>query len=123
MVAEAGMIPGEQQQIFDAEGGRSEQVGLQRHAVAVPAGHLQDGLNAALMEQRRHHQRRHAHIGPLIIRHIDGNHFRRETGRGCKHPIEIHPFGGCDFSRYHELPGDKFFCQFRHDYRILCLPG
>jgi hypothetical protein len=44
VVTELRVVAGHHQDVADAQGRRPEQVGLQRDAVTIPAGHLHDRL-------------------------------------------------------------------------------
>ena len=72
MVPGGDIIAAHQDEVVDAEGGRPEQVGLQRQPVAVPHGQLHDGLEPLLHQQVGCRQRRHMHMGAGVIGAIDG---------------------------------------------------
>ena len=58
LVAGLRVVAGEQQQIADAERGRAHQLALQRDAVLVAAGDLQDRLDAGAEQEGRPRQAR-----------------------------------------------------------------
>ena len=62
LVAGLRVVAGEHQEVVDAERRRAHEVALQRDAVAVAAGELQDRLDARPEEERRRGKR--AHVRP-----------------------------------------------------------
>jgi hypothetical protein len=72
VVTELRVVAGHHQDVADAEGRRPEQVGLQRDAVAVPAGHLHDRLQPGGHRGQAARPAGQPHIRALVIGDIDG---------------------------------------------------
>ena len=73
MVAQLGVVAGEAEDVLDAEHGGGKQVGLQSHAVPVPAGELIDGVEARILQRLAGGQRAQTHDGGLVIRDVHGS--------------------------------------------------
>ena len=56
----------------DAECDGADQVALQRDAVSVAAGHVQDGVDSPAREQGCGSDTRHVHLGPGIVGYLNG---------------------------------------------------
>ncbi len=74
MVTELRVITGHDQDVPDAEGGRPEQVGLQRDAVTVPAGHLHDRLEPRGQHGQAARPAGQPHVGALVVGDVDRVH-------------------------------------------------
>ena len=71
MVAEGLVVAGQAEQVAHAQGVRAQQVTLDRQAVAVTAGHLDDRLQALLDDNGPGSDAGHAHDGGLVIGDVD----------------------------------------------------
>ena len=67
LIAGARIVAAQHQEVADAERRRADQIALQREAVAVAAGQLQDRLDAVLVQDRRSGERAEmrARAGPV----------------------------------------------------------
>ena len=72
LVAGAGVVAADHQQVADAGGGGADKIALQSDAVAVAAGDLQDRLQPGLDQQRRRRQRRQMRPGAGAVGDVDG---------------------------------------------------
>jgi hypothetical protein len=72
VVAGSGMIAGHHQDVRNAERGGAEQVGLQRDAVAVPAGHLHDRLKPGGQRGQAARPAGQPHAGALVVSDVGG---------------------------------------------------
>ena len=71
LVAGLRVVAGEQEQVANAECGGAHHLALQRDAVFVAAGDLQDRLDARANEQARRGQRAHMRARPGAVGDID----------------------------------------------------
>ena len=72
MVADIYGVTGQSENVIDSPGIGEEKVSLERQAVPVPAGHLEDGFAAVLFDQQAAPEGRVAHYRALIIGDIYG---------------------------------------------------
>ena len=72
VVAELRVVAGHHQNVADAERRRPEQVGLQRDAVAVPAGHLHDRLEPGGHRGQAARPAGQPHVRALVVGDVDG---------------------------------------------------
>ena len=72
MVAENLMIASQAYYIFYTEQTGSENIGLNRQPVPVPAGHLHYRLDSHIQRQFRRGYTGNAYYGCLIVGYIDG---------------------------------------------------
>ena len=72
LVAGLGVVAGEAQQVAHAAGGGAHQLALQRDAVAVAAGELEDRLDAFAREHRRRDRRRQMRARAGAVGDVDG---------------------------------------------------
>jgi len=66
------MVARQAEQVAHAERAGAEYVGLDRQTVAVAAGHLHDGLQARLYQERASRHAAQPHDGRLVVRHVHG---------------------------------------------------
>ena len=71
LIAGLGVVAGEQQNVVNVERRRAHQFALQRDAVLVAAGDLQDRLDAGVDQERRRGERAHVGAGAGAIGDID----------------------------------------------------
>ncbi len=123
LVASLGIVAAQQQQIADAEGGCTHQVALERNAVTVAAGELEDRLDAGLDEQRGRCGRRHVGAGTRTVGHVDGvgdaaqrQCTREEVFRVARR--RRHDLGGHHESAGGEAPGERRGGDGRHGAEI-----
>ena len=96
-VAKALVVPGETEDIIDAEGGGPQDIRLQGHPITVPGNHLEHGLDAHEFEMDTGGQGGHAGHGGLVVRDIHRIHMVFDH-----HPFFLHLFG-------HGTPGRTAF--------------
>ena len=77
MVAQLGVVAGEAQNVVNAQHGSAQKVGLQGDAVAVTAGHLEDGGQPRVLQSHTGRQASHTHDGRLVIGDVDGGDGRQ----------------------------------------------
>ena len=111
LVAGAGIVAAQRQQIVHAGGGGAEQIALQGDAVAVAAGELQHRLDAGLDQHRRRRQRAQMRPRAGAVGDVDrvGQTFQRQR-LGEK----LLARGGHrrrDFRGDHKALGRKLFLQ------------
>ena len=80
LVAGLRIVAGEHQDVADAERCGAEDVALQREAVAVAAGHLEDRLDAVLNQEVRGGEAGQVHLGARAVGDVDrgGEAFQRQ---------------------------------------------
>jgi len=66
-----GSFAAQRENIAYAEGGGAEELGLQRNAVPVATGDLQNGLDAASHQEVRRREAGHVRFRPRAVGHID----------------------------------------------------
>jgi len=87
------MISGEGKDGIDAEGGGGEYISHNRHAAAVPAGDLEDGLHPRLLEVDAQSQGGCFQARGLHIRHVDGMDLALQQPGGGQLLAEIGTLG------------------------------
>ena len=98
--ADAQRIPAQGQDRPHAERPRSEQVGLERHDVAVAAGELEDRLDALVDQQHRAGHGGELDRGGLVVGHVDRVDRPGERAGARAHDV------GVRVARRPELRGD-----------------
>src|SRR5512136_751580 len=111
MIAQSYIISGETKDILDAEDVGAEEVGLQRDAVAVPAGHLQNWLQPPLFEKATASQGTQSHHRALLVSHVHGIDSPREACSILLHAADVHALWRSDLACHHELAADQFFSE------------
>ena len=71
LVAELGIVAAQHQNVADAQGHGAEEIALQRDAVAVAAGHLQDRLDAVREQEMRRGEAREMRLGAGAVGDVD----------------------------------------------------
>ena len=71
MIAGLRIVAAHEHEVLDAERGRTEQVGLQRDAVAVASGDLDDRIEAGLAHDHRSRQRGHRDDRAVAVGDVD----------------------------------------------------
>jgi hypothetical protein len=104
VIAELAVVSGEDQQVLDPQCRGAEQVGLQRHPVAVATGDLQDRLDAVPLQLAGQHQGTEAHVGALVVGDVDRRH-PLQPGSHIEHRRQVGPFRRGDLGRDREPPG------------------
>ena len=72
VIAERDMVAGKRQDVADAESSGPEEVALERQPVPVPAGQLENRFNPFPYQKGSSCQGGNPHVGPLVVRDIDG---------------------------------------------------
>src|SRR5258708_8112388 len=100
LVPELRVVAAQRENIADAERCGAEQLALKGDAVAVAAGDLQNGLDAALHQEVRRREARHVGLRSRTVGHVDrgGESPQRERtsdefggGRGYR-PRKVGPY-------------------------------
>ncbi len=105
LVAVLRIVAMQAEDVRDAERRGPEQVGLQRHAVAVAHGELQHRLDPLARQDRGRRQRRHVGSGAGAVRNIDRVGEPLEAAGAGQHGARRGGIGRRGFSRHHELAG------------------
>src|SRR5260370_21610058 len=66
-IAETGVVPGQKEDVWNLEGGRAEQIALQRDSVTVATLQLHNGLDAFLHGDQTASPARHADHRALTV--------------------------------------------------------
>src|SRR5258708_13408744 len=97
LVPELRVVAAQRENIADAERCGAEQLALKGDAVAVAAGDLQNGLDAALHQEVRRREARHVGLRSRTVGHVDrgGESPQREPtsaefGRAVRYPPPEH---------------------------------
>ncbi len=99
MIAVRRSVTGHQHHVRDPEGGRRQQIRLDRDPVAVAGGHLEDGLDSLVQQAPGRPDGSHAHAGVVGIGQVECVHEAGERARGFEHRREIEPFRGGELAR------------------------
>ena len=83
VVAEPRVVAGQQQHVRDAQGGRRDQVRLQRDPVAVPAGQLHHRLHPGPVRQHAAGQAGQPHVRALVVGDVGRVHPAAQVVRPC----------------------------------------
>ena len=121
VVAELRVITGHDQDVADAERRRAEQVGLQRDAVTVPAGHLHDRLEPGLEDGEAAGPAGQAHVGALVVGDVDRVHPVFEASGGFGDLRRAGPAGRADLGGHREAARGQALAQAHR--RAPCLLG
>jgi len=89
-----GSSPVRQKQVAHAAGGGAHEVGLQRDAVAIAAGELEDRLDPGANEERGGERRREMRAGAGAIGDVDGICEVRKRARLASRSSASHDTGG-----------------------------
>jgi hypothetical protein len=100
LVPELRVVAAQRENIAYAERGGAEELGLQRDAVAVATGDLQNGFDAASHQEVRRRQAGHVGLRSRAVGHID----RGDEPAQCERVID--EFGGIGGHRRGKLGGD-----------------
>ncbi len=122
MITPDAMIAAKAEQVADAQGGRAQQIGLDRQAVAIATSHLGDRFDAMTHEQRCHRDAGHPHAGRLIVGDINGIGVIFEQRRIVGDAGQIHPLGGREFGRDGKAAGFKHGGQMTDGSRHVRVP-
>ena len=100
LVAELRVVAAHRENIAYAERRGPEQLGLQRNAVPVATGDLQNGLDAASHQKVRRRETRHVRSRSRAVGHID------RGGEPAQRERVVDEFGGVGGHRRGKLGGD-----------------
>ena len=103
MVAELRVVAGEAQDVINAEKSSSQQVRLKRHAVAVTAGQLEDGVESGILQGLAEAQGAQAHYRGLVVGDVDCVYIAQILFCLSNEFVDMEPFGRSDLSS-----NDKF---------------
>ena len=109
MVAQLGVVAGEAENVVNAQHGGAQQVGLQRNAVAVAAGQLENGVQCGVLQHLAGGKRAKAHDGGLVVGNVDKMHIGKVLFRFLYHAVNMNSFGRADLGRNHKLTVVKQF--------------
>ena len=116
MVAHLGVVAGEAQDVVNAQHSGTQKVRLQGDAVPVPAGQLEDGVQAGILQHLAGSQRTQAHNRGLVIGDVD------EVDAGeillglLYHAVDMNSFGRADLGSNDKLTVIK---QFRNSHNSI----
>ena len=71
LITSTHRIPGKAKKITDPQRMGTQQISLNRNAIAIATGHLQHGLDAFVQKEASHSKTAHPHDGTTAIRDID----------------------------------------------------
>ena len=111
VVAELRVITGHDQDVPDAQSRRAEQVGLQRDAVTVPAGHLHDRLEPGVEDGEAAGPAGQAHVGALVVGDVDRVHPVFEASGGFGDLRRAGPAGRADLGGHREAARGQALAQ------------
>jgi hypothetical protein len=74
VVSDGRIVPGETQNILDAEHGGAHEVRLYPNPIPITAGHLHDRIMAEFIEKSADRERSGPHNGRRVVRHVDPMH-------------------------------------------------
>ena len=111
VVAELGVVAGHHQDVADAEGRRAEQVGLQRDAVAVPAGHLHDRLEPGVQRGEAAGPAGQPDVGALVVGDVDRVDPVPQQRGGGGDRVRAGPARRADLRRYREAARGQAVAQ------------
>ena len=114
MVAQLGMVAGEAEDVVDAEVGGAEQVGLQRHAVPVAAGHLEDGVQPGVLQGLAGGQGAQTHDGGLVVRHVHGGDAAEIFLRFRDQAFDVESLGRTNFGGNDKFTTGKKLSNFHY---------
>ena len=113
MVAQLRVVAGEAQNVVDAEHSGAQKVGLERDAVAVAAGQLEDGGKACVLEDLAGGKTAQTHDGRLVIGDVDIVHAGEIFLRLFYQAVDMNSLGGADLSGNYKFSVLK---QFRNSH-------
>ena len=112
MVAQLGVVAGQAQNVVDAQHGGAQQVGLQRDAVAVAAGQLEDGGKPRVLQHLAGGQTAQPHDGGLVIGHVDVVDAGEVFLRLLHQTVDVDALGRADLGGNDEFTVMKQICNF-----------
>ena len=127
MIPAARIVPGHDQYVLQPQRPRGEQVTLERQAVPVTTGLLEDGLApvAVIEHHARCRQRTQVQRRALVVGDIERVTDRRQFLHARKHRRVVRAVRRCDLARDHELAALQHVPQATHErsFRMLTEPG
>ena len=132
LVAGLRVVAGEKEEVADAERRRAHHLALQRDAVLVAAGDLQDRLDAGAEEKARCGQRAHMRARAGAVGDIDRVGQALEPAAFCKSSAASHETGGASSAvmtnrplrrRSCKVPGRGVLCSFIAATAHICFTG
>ena len=105
------VITAHEQEIGETERGGTEQVGLQRDAVPVTSGDLDDGLHAGFADQQRIRDGGHRHDAAVAVGDVDGVDGAREDAGPPFHRRRRCALGRVELRGHDELALPEERCQ------------
>ncbi len=103
LVAGLRVVAGQDQQVVHPGRRRAHQIGLQRNAIAVAAGELQDRLDAVLHHERRCNGGGQVRAGARPVGDVDRVRQALERQRLRQHVLRVERNGRRDLGGDHEL--------------------
>jgi len=112
MVANRDGIARQAQYISDSSSIGKQKFSLERHTVAVPAGHWQYWLTPSLFYSQAAADGGETHYGALVVGNIYGINPVFENVDMVKHFLNVGPFWRTNFAGYYELTGVQSRLEF-----------
>jgi hypothetical protein len=110
---------GEAEDVVHPPAGGEEQVGLERHAVPVSAGHLQDGLTAVLLDEQAAAQGGVAHHRTLVVGDVQTDYDVLQEIDVVHQCLQIGAFGWSHLTCDNKSAGVQSFSQPRRHVSLL----
>ena len=110
------MVAREREHRVDAEGGGGEDIAHDRHTVAVTAGHLQNGLDARVLERDAQAKAGGLEAGGLHIGHVDAVDLAVQELGSFELLRKIITLRGRHFGGDAKFTGFKSLFQLTHNY-------
>lgn len=98
VVADHHGVAGEAEDVPDAAGKGEKEFGLEGQPVSVAAGHLKDRLASEFFDHQRAPDRRKAHHGTLMVRHVERIHPVFQKFDMMDHLLQVRALGGAEFA-------------------------
>ena len=97
MVAHSGVVAGQAQDVVNAHGSGTQQVGLQGDTVTVAAGSLVDGVQTGVLQSDTGSQGGGTHDGGLVVGDVDGIQVLQVHGGFLNQVLQVDTLGRADF--------------------------
>ena len=111
-VAQLGVVAGEAENVVNAQHGGAQQVGLQRNAVAVAAGQLENGVQARILQHLAGGKAAQTHDGGLVVGYVDEVDAGEVLLSLFDHAVDVDSLGRTNLGRNYKFPVLKQFRNF-----------
>ena len=116
MVAQLGVVAGQAQDVVNAQHGGAQQIGLEGNAVPVPAGQLEDGVQACILQHLAGGEGAQTHDRGLVIGDVDKVDAGQILLGILYHTVNVNSFGRADLGSNDKLTVIK---QFRNSHNSI----